>query len=197
MARAANYKRDVALDAALGLFWRKGFHATTLKDLEEILSMKPGSIYAAFKSKENLYLLTLQRYFNRSLEKFREHMANARSPLSGLTEHILAFARLSPDDQACQACMLTKTLIDTKSTNPEISEITNTYLEQMCAEFEKAFVAARDANELPESSDPNRLARRYLANVSALRFELHRGASAKAIAELAEDMALEVNHPRH
>jgi len=61
MARAANYDRDVALAAALSVFWRKGYHATSLKDLETNLDMKPGSIYAAFESKENRYLLALER----------------------------------------------------------------------------------------------------------------------------------------
>lgn len=55
MTRAAPYDRETALDAAMALFWDKGFHATSLKDLEAALAMKPGSIYAAFVSKENLY----------------------------------------------------------------------------------------------------------------------------------------------
>ena len=50
MARAAPYDRDATLDAAMSLFWERGYHATSLKDLEAALSMKPGSIYAAFKS---------------------------------------------------------------------------------------------------------------------------------------------------
>ncbi|MDX1730552.1 MAG: helix-turn-helix domain-containing protein, partial [Aurantimonas coralicida] len=47
---ARPYDRDAALDAALRLFWAKGYHATSLKDLEAALTMKPGSIYAAFQS---------------------------------------------------------------------------------------------------------------------------------------------------
>ncbi|MGV8985829.1 MAG: TetR/AcrR family transcriptional regulator [Cypionkella sp.] len=61
MTRAAPYDRDTALNAAVSLFWNKGFHATSLKDLETTLHMNPGSIYAAFSSKENLYLLALER----------------------------------------------------------------------------------------------------------------------------------------
>ena len=33
MARAASYDRDTAIEAAMTLFWRKGYHATSLKDL--------------------------------------------------------------------------------------------------------------------------------------------------------------------
>ena len=62
MARTASYDRDQALDAAMTLFWLKGYHATSLKDLEGALKMKPGSIYAAFQSKEALFRATLERY---------------------------------------------------------------------------------------------------------------------------------------
>lgn len=192
MARAANYDRDAALNAAMGLFWRKGYHATSLKDLEATLHMKPGSIYAAFESKENLYLLAMQRYFESSRQGFRTHMENAPSPLEGLAAHFRSFALLSPEDQARQTCMLTKTLVDTKTTDPQIAKVTKNYLNQMCDEFAAAFDAARTARQLPPDADPQRLARRYQANMTALRVELHRGAPQEVIAALADDMAREV-----
>jgi len=192
MARAANYDRDAALEAAMGLFWRKGYHATSLKDLEAALHLKPGSIYAAFESKENLYLLALERYFERSRKGFRAAMKRAASPLDGLAEHFRAYARLAPEDATRQACMLTKTLVDTKSTDPKIAEATQAYLDQMRGEFTAAFEAARAAGDLPPDADPDRLARRFQANVTALRVELHRGAPQEVIRDLSEDMAQEI-----
>jgi TetR/AcrR family transcriptional regulator, transcriptional repressor for nem operon len=192
MARAENYDRDAALDAAMALFWRKGFHATSLKDLEASLQMKPGSIYAAFESKETLYLLALRRYFDASLLGFRTYMAQAASPLAGLVGHFQNFAQLSPDDRSSQACMLTKTLVDTKSTNPAIAQATQGYLDEIRDEFARAFEAARVAGELPQGADPQRLARRYQANISALRIEIHRGSPKAVIDALAEDMAQEL-----
>ena len=38
MARSPSYNRDAALDTALDLFWKKGYHATSLKDLEAALA---------------------------------------------------------------------------------------------------------------------------------------------------------------
>lgn len=93
----------------MSLFWRKGYHAASLKDLETALKMKPGSIHAAFSSKETLYLPALKRCFEKSRADFRAQMAAAASPLAGLAAHIRSYARLAPDDAARQACMLTKT----------------------------------------------------------------------------------------
>lgn len=191
MARAANYDRDRALDAAMTLFWRKGYHATSLKDLESALQMKPGSIYAAFGSKENLYLLAIERYFEASRDGFRAEMAKAATPLSGLAAQFQNYAGLAQDNPARRACMLMKTVVDTASTDPKIAAASQKYLDQMCAEFAEAFEAARLAGELPSNADPRRLALRFQANISALRIEMLRGTPRDDIVKLAADMAQE------
>jgi AcrR family transcriptional regulator len=192
MARAAPYDREAALDAAMALFWNKGFHATSLKDLEAGLQMKPGSIYAAFTSKENLYLLALDRYFQQSRKGFRAMMADAASPLSGLAGHFRSYAALDQDDAARQACMLTKTLVDTRTTDPALAAKARDYMTAMHQEFSTSFTSAIALGELPQSADPDRLARRFQANIAALRLELARGADAADVVALAEDMVSEL-----
>lgn len=178
------------------LFWDKGFHATSLKDLEVALCMKPGSIYAAFDSKENLYLLALERYLNTSRTTFRAMMAAAVSPLQGLADHFRMLARLAQNDKARQACMLTKTLLDTRTTDPAIVEKSQEYMDAMLDEFSAGFSDAMTRGELRPSANPNRLARRYQANIAALRFELARGADVDDTLNLAEDMAQEIEQLR-
>lgn len=191
MARAENYDRDAALDAAMILFWRKGYHATSLKDLESALHMKPGSIYAAFDSKENLYLLAIERYFEASRDGFRSEMAKAGTPLSGLAAQFQNYADLAQDDHARRACMLMKTVVDTTSTDPKIAAASKQYLDQMCLEFAESFEGARVSGELQSDADPKRLALRYQANISALRVEMLRGTPRDDISKLAADMAKE------
>lgn len=196
MSRSAPYDREIALDAAMALFWEKGFHATSLKDLEGALTMKPGSIYAAFTSKENLYLLALKRYFEASRAGFRGHVARATSPLKALASHFRAYSQMAPDDMSRQACMLTKTMVDTRTTDPAIAATTREYLTAMHSEFADAFKAAQLAGELPMTADTNRLARRFQSNLTALRLALHQGMENQDFAQLAEDMATEVEDLR-
>ncbi|MEH6738876.1 MAG: helix-turn-helix domain-containing protein [Sulfitobacter sp.] len=192
MSRATPYDRDKTLDAAMSLFWDKGYHATSLKDLEVALAMKPGSIYAAFKSKENLYLLALERYFTNSRDFFRRKAEQAETPLQFLADHLRGFALLASGDAARQACMLTKTMVDTRSTDVTLAEQSRQYLLAMRTEIANVFEAAKTCGELFENADPNRLARRYQANLTALRLELHQGIDQSELNELAEDMAREV-----
>ncbi|PSK86348.1 TetR family transcriptional regulator [Limimaricola soesokkakensis] len=196
MTRAQPYDRETALDAALNLFWQKGYHATSLKDLEAALAMKPGSIYAAFKSKEGLYLSALERYFHRNRDGLRALAAQGGSPLAALAGHLRSFGRQQAEESGHRACMLVKTLLDVTEQDGAIGLRARGYLDEMTAEITAIFEAARDAGELPEGADPVRLARKYQADMTALRIEAHRGGDPAALAALADDMARDVERLR-
>ena len=196
MKRATAYDRDIALDAAMNLFWERGFHATSWKDLEGVLNMKPGSIYAAFTSKENLYLLALERYFESNRSAFHAALEETASPLEVLADFYRSFARLADGHPAKQACMLMRTQVDTRSTEPVISAKTLEYMRSMQDEFAGAFEKAKELGEIAPDADAKRLARRFQANVTALRMELNMGSDHLAVEQLAEDMVQELEHLR-
>lgn len=187
MARAQPYNRDIALDAAQDLFWEKGYHATSLKDLEQRLNMKPGSIYAAFSNKETLYLLALERYYETSRQDLSDLIARAASPFEALMGHLrfLGDGRDRPQD--ARSCMLVKTMLDTTVQEAAIAKAARGYLDGMRAVFAAAFAAAKETGEIAGDADVDRLARRFQSNVSALRIEAHRGTDREALRDLAED----------
>ena len=62
VGRPRGFDRDVALEAAMFLFWRKGFAAASMNDLCDAMSVRSPSLYAAFDSKEALYLEAFEHY---------------------------------------------------------------------------------------------------------------------------------------
>ncbi|WP_303494481.1 TetR/AcrR family transcriptional regulator [Celeribacter halophilus] len=192
MPRPASYDRTVALHAAMTVFWEKGFHATSLKDLEASLKMKPGSIYAAFNSKEQLYSSAMKYYFEAARDSFRDEMARAPSPLVGLADHIRSYANLPTDHPGRQVCMLLKTIVDTQTTEPALSRQAREHLRDIRAQISAVLDEAKRQGELPTLANCNRLARRFQANLNALRVELHQSDGTDDLTDLADDMACEV-----
>lgn len=64
--RPRAYDPQLALDAALDVFWRTGFAATSLDDLTQATGMNRPSIYAAFGDKHALYLQAMKHYHDKT-----------------------------------------------------------------------------------------------------------------------------------
>lgn len=92
MAGRRRFDEDAALDAAMRLFWEKGFEGASVAALEDRTGLNKSSLYNAWTSKEALYDVCLRRFSAR----YGAHMAEAlRAPtfaaaLSGLFERLLA-----------------------------------------------------------------------------------------------------------
>ncbi|MDV2986761.1 UNVERIFIED_CONTAM: TetR/AcrR family transcriptional regulator [Methylobacteriaceae bacterium AG10] len=63
--RPRAFDREAALTAAMHLFWRKGFAATSISELTAAMGIGSPSLYAAFGSKEALYAEALRHYGER------------------------------------------------------------------------------------------------------------------------------------
>ncbi len=67
------FSADSALDAAMKVFWTKGFAGASLNDLTEAMGITRPSLYAAFGNKEALFFKALELY--QSLRK--DYLSNA------------------------------------------------------------------------------------------------------------------------
>jgi AcrR family transcriptional regulator len=57
-----------ALDAAMQVFWRKGYEGASMVDLTTAIGINSPSLYSAFGSKEGLFKAVLERYDERRRE---------------------------------------------------------------------------------------------------------------------------------
>jgi AcrR family transcriptional regulator len=87
MGRHREFEPEVALDAALDVFWRKGFEGTSFSDLTEVTGVARPGLYAVFGNKEELFLKALDRYG----AKYMGFMSEAleRPTPRAVVEHIL------------------------------------------------------------------------------------------------------------
>ena len=60
--RPISFDKEVALEAAMLLFWERGFEGTSMIDLTQAMGLNPSSIYAAYGDKHALFSLAVQRY---------------------------------------------------------------------------------------------------------------------------------------
>jgi AcrR family transcriptional regulator len=100
MARPREFAEDEVLQAALRLFWEKGYEGTSLDDLMTAMRLTKSSLYKAFGSKEALFWRVVERYQRDFLDFRHEALAEptprriAERLLDGITE--LQSGRVNP-----------------------------------------------------------------------------------------------------
>ena len=192
MGRSATYDKDKVLKAAMDLFWARGYHMTSLKDLERVLDMRPGSIYAAFGSKEALFRAALDQYAAAGRTSLEDALAQFDSPIAGLAAHVRMFGGITRRALPSRACMLVKTLLETPDDEPELRRSVEGMMRQTETAFAEAFRAARTAGEIAPNADPEQLAARLQAAIFGLRAYAQRTDSADRVERIAEDIARDV-----
>ncbi len=92
VGRPLEFAPEAVVEAAMGLFWSRGYESTSLEDLEAGSRLGRSSLYNAFGSKQALYLRAVRHY----LERLGEYMfAPLEHGRGGLADVEAFLARLS------------------------------------------------------------------------------------------------------
>ncbi|UZD65907.1 TetR/AcrR family transcriptional regulator [Marinobacter sp. AN1] len=189
MPRIAKYDREKALDDAVRLFWERGYGGASMKQIEQALDMRPGSLYATFGNKDGLFREALAVYtgrmsnsMGRALEESPTIMEGIFTYLRSLTEQITA-----PDSPA-RACLVVKTLLEVTSDQPELRDLVNRRLREVEDYLAELFERAREQGELKPGVDSRRLARLVQAQIMGLRSLAQRDIDTGSVKNLTEDI---------
>ena len=79
MARNKAFEKEIVLEKAKELFWKQGFHATSVQNLVDHLGINRASIYDTFGGKNKLYETALESYRAENLIFLKEHLAKFES----------------------------------------------------------------------------------------------------------------------
>jgi TetR/AcrR family transcriptional repressor of nem operon len=120
--------------------------------------LQPGSIYAAFGSKEGLFLVTLKYYGQQSKAKLQDCLDTADTYLGGIHKFIDLIGEMLLNESEHRGCFLVNTVLGISSGNcaikQEVTKYLNTQESMICTALEKALIKG----ELPAHSNPQILA---------------------------------------
>jgi AcrR family transcriptional regulator len=187
MPRKPEYDRDALIDRARDLFWKQGWAGTSMKDLEQVLRLRPGSFYAAFGSKAALFKLALDRYAEGGAKRL-DDLAQEHGAFGALQRHPALVVDAS--GETARACMLAKTILELGSQDEELAAHADAHLSNMEKLFADLFRRAQAEGHIGRTYDADALARRYQSDLLGLRVSAERdGVDAQAIAkEIADSL---------
>lgn len=186
MPNIAKFDRSEVIDRATRLFWAKGFHATSTRDLQAALDMRPGSIYAAFGSKTGLFREALRHYAHQLRAEFDAEMAHHGSVLEGLRGFFRRILLQDSRSAPSELCLLARTLSELDSGEQPLLDEARALLDAMEAAFRRRLEAAVAVGELPAGSDAPLLARELQVQLIGLRSYLRASGDRDAVATLID-----------
>ena len=118
--RPRSFDRQVALDQAMHVFWKKGFSGASMSDLTAAMGIASPSLYAAFGSKEGLYREAIDDYVALHADEFWDVMTakTARESIEGLLRN--AARAFTNRDAAC-GCLVMQTAAETGELSAELT----------------------------------------------------------------------------
>lgn len=125
---AAAASIDKLLDVAAGLFRRKGFAATTVREIASAAGMLPGSLHYRYASKEALLVSLMERAIARLTDGIREAVSTTRDPAERLRLALRAHLRiLLSDDDAVYVMLYDWRAVSSDAARDAIVRLRDTY----------------------------------------------------------------------
>jgi AcrR family transcriptional regulator len=177
--RPRGFDREAALVQATRLFWRKGFAATSISDLTDVMNIGSPSLYAAFGSKEELYAEALRLYCDRyEVLVWANFIAakTAREAVEALLMDSAAALTHFCGREDPPGCMATLSAAGSEG-NAELGELVRSTRSFALNRLEQRMARAVAEGELGESVDIAGLARFVLAVQGGLSLQARDGAS--------------------
>lgn len=154
MGRVRRFDVEEALDVALELFWQRGFDGTAIQALCQATDLQPGSIYAAFGSKRDLFVAVVRRYVETVSAEAVGRINGAPSGLRGLREYFDHLIDAMVDGKRRWGCLITNSLVELAAHDPDLAALFQLHLAHLQTSFAAALARARADGELRPGAGP-------------------------------------------
>ena len=169
MARTKKFDPDAALQAAMELFWRRGYEATSLGDLTEHLGIGRASLYATFGSKHELYLKALERYLRTRAPDPVELLSQPGPVLPAVRALVKRYVEEAACDRQRRGCMIVNAATERMPGDTQVARVVESAWDTLEVALAAALTRARAPGELAADTEPRALARFLLVVLQGLR----------------------------
>lgn len=174
--RPLKYDPDAALDAAMHLFWEKGYEATSMNDLLVAMGLSKSSLYQRFGGKKELFLQCIARYTERVGTRLRNQLREAPSGLFFIRELLLHATVEAAGNECRRGCMLMNTASEFAQQDPEIAGKVKGGFAGLRTILQEAVEQGRKEDSITAEQDSSVLAEYLITAIAGLKTIVKGGA---------------------
>ena len=110
MARKKQYIEEEVIEKAMGLFWRNGYEATSVRMLEKEMGINQFSIYSSFGNKQGVFLESIKCYKRKAKNELIDNLKNSKEGKGAIKQYFKDFIEFSKQSKKSKGCLLTNTV---------------------------------------------------------------------------------------
>jgi AcrR family transcriptional regulator len=183
--RPRSFDREAAVEAAMLLFWERGYEATSLVDLTRALGIAPASLYAAFGSKDGLFYAAIERYGEKFGGFAPAMVAAAPSARALIAAMLEGAARAFTARGLPRGCMVISSALNCGVESADVERALRDRRRANEADLAARLRRARRDGELVSSADPDALAKYVATLIQGMSVQARDGADREALLAVA------------
>ncbi|HTT24615.1 MAG TPA: TetR/AcrR family transcriptional regulator [Candidatus Sulfotelmatobacter sp.] len=185
MGRPKEFEEQAALDAAMRVFWEKGYEGTSLDDLTAAMRINRSSLYSTFGDKEALFRKVIDRYGEGPLGFIHEalQLATARAVIEGLFRRTVAFLA---DPSHPRGCLSLQGGLACGSGVESVREAMIEWRQSGLVAIQERLQQAKRNGDLPADTNPKDLARYVVVVMNGLGVQAANGATPREMKRAVE-----------
>ncbi|HEX7639595.1 MAG TPA: TetR/AcrR family transcriptional regulator, partial [Burkholderiaceae bacterium] len=179
--RPLSFDRDTALEAAMHVFWERGYEAASISDLTSAMGITPPSLYTAFGDKEQLFLEAIERYamgYGSISERALREEPTARGAIE---RWLVEAAKELTEPCHPKGCMVVMAATNCSAAAERVQATLARRRGDAIANVGRRIQGAIDDGELPADTDADELANFYAAVYQGMSLQAKDGATREGL----------------
>jgi len=123
MPKEKLFDTHAVLGKAMELFWKKGYHGTSINDLVEATGLSRSSLYATFEDKHKLYVAALRHYQTLQKKGLTDELDKQSSARKKIEVIFRAYLEAILRDAYGKGCFMVNTATEMTNQNKELAKI--------------------------------------------------------------------------
>ncbi|QMV44063.1 TetR/AcrR family transcriptional regulator [Cohnella cholangitidis] len=168
MARTREFDEQKALDAAMHLFWEKGYEATSLSDLTSRMGIQRPSIYSVFGDKKQLFEAALRNYTQLHASNVRAQLNKPRSVKEAFRSFFEGVVAKGFDDDVHRGCFCINTMVELAPHDAKFEILTREHQMYLSAIFQETINLGIRSGEIKKETNAAALAQTLVVSLVGL-----------------------------
>ncbi|MCM3677101.1 TetR/AcrR family transcriptional regulator [Peribacillus simplex] len=168
MARTREFDEEKVLDAAMQLFWEKGYEATSLSDLTSRMGIQRPSIYSAFGDKKELFEAALRRYTMSRASDVRANLQGHTSVKEAFSAFFAGVIAEEYVENRSRGCFCINTMVELAPHDEKFEILTREHQMYLTVIFQETIERGIQSGELKADTDAKSLAQALIVSLIGL-----------------------------